>query len=198
MMFNQQLQMAYNQLAERYAEANAAMPEAVIAAANQFLQMFPSASHILDVGCGHGRDAAWFEAHGYAVANADLSLGMLAQARRIVQGPLIQADMQTLPFQDATFDGLWCDAVLLHLPKRDAPRALEEFRRVLKSGGALFVSLQYGEGEVWESISYGQNAPRFFARYAVEEAAALIIGSDFIIHHQNSSHRWLHFFARKV
>lgn len=196
-MFNQQIRTAYDQLAARYAEVNAAMPEEVIVAADQFLQMLPSVPHVLDVGCGHGRDAVWFEVHGCAVTSADLSFEMLAQACRIVQGPLIQADMQALSFQDATFDGLWCDAVLLHLPKHDAPRALEEFRRVLKSSGALFVSLQYGEGEAWESISYGQNISRFFARYTLEEAASLITGSGFFVHHQNSSHRWLHFFARK-
>jgi len=133
---------------------------------------------------------------GCTVVGAELSRGMLTQARHVVQGPLTQADMTCLPFQGAAFDGLWCNAALLHLPKRDAPCALAEFHRVLKPGGALFISLQVGEGEVWESQSYGHDAPRFFARYALEEAAALLAGVGFSIHRQELSRYWLHFFAR--
>jgi ubiquinone/menaquinone biosynthesis C-methylase UbiE len=197
-MFNQQIRSAYDQIAVHFAEAHAEMPEPLVDAADRFLQMAPSVPHILDVGCGPGRDAAWFEAHGCRVVGVDLSRGMLTQAHPIVHGPLTQLDMRVLPFRDATFDGLWCNAALLHLPKRDAPRALEEFHRVLKSSGTLFISLQSGEGEVWEPSSYGYNAPRFFARYALEEAAALLTECGFIIRYQNASRYWLHVFARAI
>ncbi len=195
-MFNQQIRTTYDQIAVSFVEAHAGIPEAVVVAADQFLQMLSAAPRLLDVGCGPGRDAAWFEAHGCFVTGADLSRGMLAQAQNVVHGSLTQAAMQSLPFQDAAFDGLWCNAALLHLPKRDVPHALAEFHRVLKSGGALFLSLQVGEGEVWESQSYGHDAPRFFARYALEEASALLTGCGFVIHRQDPSRYWLHFFAR--
>lgn len=196
-MFNQQIRTTYDQIAVSFVEAHAEIPEAVVAAADQFLRMLPAAPRLLDVGCGPGRDAAWFGTRGCRVAGADLSRGMLAQTQNFIHGPLTQAAMQSLPFRDAAFDGLWCNAALLHLPKRAAPRALAEFHRVLKSGGALFVSLQAGEGEVWESQSYGHEAPRFFARYTLEEAAALLTRCGFIIHRQDPSQYWLHFFAGK-
>lgn len=196
-MFTRQIRTTYDQVAASFAEANAAMPEMVAAAADQFLQMLPAAPCLLDVGCGPGRDAAWFETHGCGVTGADLSRGMLVHAHSIVHGPLIQAAMQSLPFRGATFDGLWCNAALLHLPKRDAPYALAECHRVLKPGGVLFISLQVGDGEVWESQSYGYDAPRFFARYSPEEATALLTCCGFAIHWQDSSRYWLHFFARK-
>jgi len=201
-MFNQQIKTTYNQIAARYAEINAAMPESLVAAAGQFLQMLPPGARILEAGCGHGRDAAWFEAQGCSATGADLSHGMLAQARHIVQGPLIQLDMRVLPFRDATFDGIWCNAALLHLPKHEAPHALEEFYRILKPTSALFISLQGGESEVWESQSYGHTAPRFFARYAPEEAAAMLTACGFTLHTQSSEYQnprryWLHLFALK-
>ncbi|MBN1873723.1 MAG: class I SAM-dependent methyltransferase [Anaerolineae bacterium] len=201
-MFNQQMQSAYDQIAPHFARVNATMPESVGTAADQFLHMLPPGAHVLDVGCGHGRDIMWFEVRGCAVTGADLSYGMLAQARQIVQSPLVQMDMRNLPFCPAAFDGVWCNAALLHLPKCDVPRALAEFRRLLKPEGVLFISLQGGEGEGWEPLSYEHNAPRFFARYVPEEVMAMLAQCGFTIVAQSSSYQsptryWLHFFAMK-
>ena len=161
-----------------------------------------SERRILELGCGHGRDAAWFEAHGLEVVAADLSAGMLAETRRRVAGPIVQLDMCALALRDGIFDGVWCDAAMLHLPKAFAPVALCEVRRVLKPRGIVFVSIQVGDAEVWETGAYDGPGARFFARYAPAEVGALIENAGFQLIEDHESYggprrKWAHYFASR-
>jgi ubiquinone/menaquinone biosynthesis C-methylase UbiE len=70
----------------------------------------------------------------------DISPGMLASlqasATRLgVEATTVQAEAETLPFDEASFDLVFGHAVLHHIP--DLPRAFEEFRRVLRPDGIL-------------------------------------------------------------
>lgn len=192
----------YDQVAERYAVVNAQMPPAVRDSARRLLKVLGAPARILELGCGHGRDAAWFEAHGADVVAADLSTGMLAEARLRVSGPVVQLDMRAVAFRGAVFDGAWSNAALLHLPKASVPDVLGEVRRILKPGGVFFVSIRVGAGETWEAVSYGRTAARFFSRYAPEEFGALIEGSGMQLLEVEESHEgprrhWAHYLARR-
>jgi ubiquinone/menaquinone biosynthesis C-methylase UbiE len=194
------MQTVYDQIAGEFANARADMPPELIIAADQFLGDTKPGALILDLGCGAGRDMAWFESRGTTVVGSDLSAGMLAQAQLVAQGCLVQADMRHLPFQTGCFQGVWCCAALLHLSKADTPRALAEVHRVLDPDGALFLSVQEGMGEGWERTTYyGKPIERFFARYRAEEMTALLVDSGFAIrdHTANSAgaRHWLNFLA---
>jgi ubiquinone/menaquinone biosynthesis C-methylase UbiE len=199
-MTTSRMQAVYDQIAEQFAGANANMPPDLIVAADQFLNLIKPGALILDLGCGAGRDMAWFENQGATVVGSDLSAGMLAQARIRVRGKLVQSDMRRLPFQRGCFQGVWCCAALLHLSKTDTPRALAEAHRVLVPAGALFLSIQEGMGEGWERTArYGEPIERFFARYRAEEMTALLVESGFEIHDHTAdsagSRHWLNFMA---
>jgi ubiquinone/menaquinone biosynthesis C-methylase UbiE len=157
------MQAVYDQIAEGFATINAAMPPELAAAVDRFLDLVGPGAHVLDLGCGAGRDMAWLENRGAIVVSSDLSMEMLVQARRRARGSLVQADMRHLPFQRGCFQGVWCGATLLHLPKADAPRALTEVHRVLTPEGAVFLSVQEGMGEGWEHTTHdGKPIERFF------------------------------------
>jgi len=178
---------AYNQIVDAYASRNhASMADNLVALAQQLISEAGSNAHILDVGCGTGRDIAWLEAQGVTVTGIDLSAGMLAYARRCVISPLVQMNMQRLAFQTGQFDGVWCCASLLHLPKQVAPEALKEMHRVLKTQHLLALSVQAGAGEGWED-GYVKGVRRFFARYTVEELSALLAHSGFAVREVSSS-----------
>jgi ubiquinone/menaquinone biosynthesis C-methylase UbiE len=189
----------YDEVAERYAVVNAQMPTAVLDSARQLLEIVGAPAHILDLGCGHGRDGAWFEVHGVDIVAADLSAGMLAEARLCVTGPVAQLDMRALAFRGQVFDGVWSNAAMLHLPKASVPDVLGEVRRVLKPGGAFFVSIAVGAGEMWEAESYGRSMPRFFSRYAPAEFGALIeiAGMQLLAIEASHGGPWAHYFARR-
>ena len=192
----------YDVIAARYAVVNAQMPAAVLDSAMQLLEMVGARARILELGCGHGRDAAWFEAHGADVVAADLSAGVLAETQQRVSGPVVQLDMRAPAFRGTVFDGVWSNAALLHLPKASVPAVLGEVRRILKPGGVFFVSIQVGEGEIWEPVSYGQPVVRFFSRYAPAEFGALIevAGMQLLDVEESQGgprRHWAHYFARR-
>ncbi|MFN0072389.1 MAG: class I SAM-dependent methyltransferase [Chloroflexota bacterium] len=172
---------AYDDLVSVYAESNhGAMPDELTSLARSIVVHAGIGSRIIDVGCGIGRDMAWFEQRGLAVTGVDLSEGMLGFARGMVQGSLAAMDMQQLGLASDVFDGAWCCASLLHLPKDSAPLALGEIRRVLKRGAMLVLSVQEGAGESWEA-SYGTNSERYFARYQAGEVVDMLIRTGFCV-----------------
>jgi ubiquinone/menaquinone biosynthesis C-methylase UbiE len=210
----ERMRAAYDRIAAGFAIRNAGMPAAFRDVFGpRFLELARRASgeavpSVLDVGCGGGRDAAWLAAGGAAVTGVDLSAGMLAQARsragQTGASPprLLQMDMRRLAFGDGCFTGAWCSASLLHLPKRDAPAALGEMRRVLVGGGVLLLALQHGETEGWEPLDaavYGESVERFFARYRAGEAESLLARSGFAVdlrqHSAGGGRTWLRFLA---
>lgn len=178
---SRRVQVAYDQIAEAYAcRWHSCMPDSLVDLARELLLRTGRGARIVEVGCGTGRDMAWLESQGARVTGIDLSSGMLAYARQHVRGALLLMDMRSLAFRSAQFDGAWCCAALLHLPKSEAPGALREVRRVLKPGGTLVLSVQIGRGECWEG-GYVQGAKRLFARYAADEMEAMLGNSWFIV-----------------
>jgi ubiquinone/menaquinone biosynthesis C-methylase UbiE len=199
---------AYDKIAPRFAEINAAMPGELKEQAGRLIARLPAApARILDLDCGAGRDIAWFEALEQQMFGADLSRGMLNQARLVTRAPLIQMDMRFLGFVPSIFQAVWCCAALLHLPKNQAPAALLEISRVLVPGGFLSLSVQKGAGEGLERcmydrpIEYGGEIERFFARYEQSEMAALLEEAGFTILQQGEntgSRLWLWYDACKA
>lgn len=99
---------------------------------------------LLDAGCGTG---LLLEMQAKAVDSAgraegvDLSNDMLDVARErcsnLLQVTLQQGSVETLNFDDASFDALSCTQTLLYV--KDMAKALQEFYRVLKPGGRIAI-----------------------------------------------------------
>lgn len=109
---------------------------------------------ILDLACGPGtltRRLAAMVAPGGEVVGVDLAEGMLTLARSM-NIPLARfelMDIESLSFDDASFDAALCGHGLQFVP--DLPRALGEARRVLRPAGRLVASvpLSSRDGTVW-------------------------------------------------
>jgi len=189
----------YDRVASDYALRNREMPGDVVVSAEQFAVLV-GAGPVLDLGCGHGRDLAWFEQRGVAVIGADLSAGMLGQAQGRVLSPLVQLDMRRPAFRSAAFRGVWSDAAILHLPKEELPRMLCEVSRVLRPGGVFFAAVQVGEGEGWEAWDCDPLTWRFFARYSCAEFATRLTDAGFLVQSQfdrriSPRRHWVHYLA---
>ena len=105
-------------------------------------QVHPAAA-VLDVGCGPGLETVSLARRagpGARVCGLDKSADFIAEARRrsAAAGLAIDyavADALALPWQDASFDHVRCERMLVYID--DVPRVLSEMRRVLRPGGTL-------------------------------------------------------------
>lgn len=115
----------------------------------------PSGVRVLELGCGkadlwlettHCRPDDWW------VVLSDLSPGMILDAQitlgiNSTRFHFLAADIQAMPFDDASFDAGIANHVLYHVP--DIGRALCELRRILRPGGVLYAATN-GRGHLRE------------------------------------------------
>lgn len=163
----------YDKIATKFADAT--WDIRLDRAIDSFAAHLSTGAKILDLGCGPGRDIVHFRQLGFQPLGADLSPGMLQEAKRRIGGALIQCDMRCLSIADASFGGVWLCASLLHLPRSQALDALLEVRRVIHPGDPLFLGVQLGEGERWKT----DNGLRLFTYYQPDELQELIEKASF-------------------
>jgi SAM-dependent methyltransferase len=102
---------------------------------------------VLDVGCGFG----WFELYALdrgarRVIGVEPDDRQLATARAHIsdeRAAFTVGSASGLPLSDGSVDTVVCWEVLEHLPQGSEPAAFAEFRRVLRPGGALYLSTPY-------------------------------------------------------
>jgi SAM-dependent methyltransferase len=101
---------------------------------------FDDEADVLEVGCGDAN--VWRESleripPGWRLTLTDFSPGMVDAARAVLgdRAECAVADVQELPFPDASFDAVIANHMLFHV--EDRPRALGELARVLLPGGAF-------------------------------------------------------------
>jgi SAM-dependent methyltransferase len=134
-------------------------------------------SHLLDAGCGSGRELDELAARG-RVAGVDLSPVAVASARARGHADVHCAPIEHLPFADETFDLVTCLDVIEHTP--DDRDALAELRRVTRPGGLLVVTVP-AYPSLWSAHDV---ACRHFRRYrsATLRAAATESGWTVLYH----------------
>ncbi|PHV69602.1 SAM-dependent methyltransferase [Sporanaerobium hydrogeniformans] len=136
-----------------------------------FLAKLAKGSHILDAGCGSGRDAKNFKDLGYEVTAIDASESMCALASEYMHQPVEQLRFQDIDFKDV-FDGIWASASLLHVPSEELPEVLERFYKALKAQGVLYASFKYGDFE-------GDRNGRYFHDLKEDKAKELFTKAGF-------------------
>lgn len=131
----------YNELAETYAAGRHRFDITPIL--EEFARLLPLGARILDAGCGAGEPVArYFVDRGDAVTGIDVSERMLALARQQVpEATLQRMDLRVLKFPPDSFDGLAAVYVVFHLPRAEHAALFAGFKRVLKPGGVLLLTL---------------------------------------------------------
>jgi ubiquinone/menaquinone biosynthesis C-methylase UbiE len=100
----------------------------------------PPESRVLEVGCGTGRTACHLAAQGHRVTAVDIRRDMLAKAERRAAREGVQVDfregnIQSLPFEEESFDVILAESVTIFA---DVRKSVAEYYRVLKPGGVLY------------------------------------------------------------
>lgn len=99
---------------------------------------------ILDVGCGAGRVTAKLTDQEFNITGVDIVPECLAAARRSNPATplkLVGCDMCALPFQDCSFDEVWCLRYSFNalLTEEDRIAALKEMSRICRPKGRILI-----------------------------------------------------------
>lgn len=133
---------------------------------HKFLSYLPQAAHILDAGCGSGRDSLAFKKAGYKVTAMDGSEAMCNQTAALIGQPVRKMIFQEIEDIDC-YHGIWACATLLHVPEEDMVDVFRRLSRALKNEGILYASFKYGDFE-------GERNGRYFSDYTEERFAKLL------------------------
>jgi len=154
---------------------------------------------VLSVGSGPGRDGLLLKERGFTVTCLDASKEMVKLCEEKGFHSVL-GDFNDMPFDEASFDGVWAYTSLLHVEKSQVHKALQEIKRVLKPGGILGLGLIEGETEEYRESS-GIKMPRWFSFYRKEEIGLLLKKEGFeIIHFEQfkpGSKNYLNFIAKR-
>lgn len=146
-----------------------------------FKKLLP-AGKIIDIGCGAGRDGVLFTDVGYKYLGIDASREMINEAKkRVISGKFEVMDFYEIKFPENTFDGFWCAASLLHIPKKRISKVLKNISKIVKKDGIGFISLKekrgVEEGLIKEEKFGG--IERYFSFYTKKEFERILNNNKF-------------------
>lgn len=169
---------------------------------DEFLSFVKKGGHILDLGCGSGRDSKYFLENGFSVTAWDAVKEFCEETRRLCE-PYLSAQTEhcsqsensavsKLNAQDSLFpqkfsveqktfsdlafqnefDAVWACASLLHVPKSELPQIIEKIQNTLTPHGIFYCSFKEGDFE-------GERNGRYFSDFLQDELCSLVEKSIF-------------------
>jgi len=175
--------LGYDRIAERY-EAWASRVR--VEERNRYIRLLqeslPSASRVLELGCGSGALVTKSLAERFHVTGVDISEHQIELASAAVpSAEFICADMSTVKFPAASFDAVAAFYSIVHVPRAEHP---DLFRRIfcwLRPGGLFLTTLGIGNKSVdyepdWLGVPmYWSSSDAAGAREAIEGAGFRIL-----------------------
>ena len=145
---------------------------------------------VLDLGCGFGYYTDYFDGIGAHAVGVDGAEGMIRIAReRYPRSVFSVADLSDpLPFEDASFDLVFCNQVLMDMDGIEG--VFQECRRVLKDGGLFYYSIVHPAffGGSWLRDERGYCHAKAVSRYLAPFAARNHFWGDTPHFHRPLSH----------
>lgn len=140
---------------------------------NRFVNYLLKGAHVLDAGCGSGRDSKAFLDLGYDVTAFDASKEMCIRASEYIKRDVINMRFEDISYNNE-FDGIWACASLLHVPVDDLPEIMHKMNNALKKDGVMYASFKRGDGTK-------KRGERVFSDYNKESVVPLFEDAGFSI-----------------
>jgi 2-polyprenyl-3-methyl-5-hydroxy-6-metoxy-1,4-benzoquinol methylase len=160
----------------------------------KFTSLFKSQASVLDVGCGSGVKSEILEKNGLKVTGIDFSEKMLEIAKRRAPMAKFQLlDIYALSDFHEKFDGIFAQAVLLHIPKKDIREIVHSLKEKLNPGGYFYVAVKEQrpgekEEEMVKESDYGYEYERFFSYFTAEEMKNIFMSEGVDIIYESTTH----------
>lgn len=188
---------AYQADAAAYAAGTAALPESVARDLDEFARRVVPGGHVLEIGSGPGRDARELEARGLVVRRTDITPAFVD----LMRADGFEADVLDPLVDDlgGPYDGVWVDAVLMHVARDHVPTLFARLAAATRPGGTLHLSTQEGEGAEWLVRGHVSGARHFTfwreepLRVALTDAGWQV---ELLRRSETANGTWLDVFAR--
>jgi 2-polyprenyl-3-methyl-5-hydroxy-6-metoxy-1,4-benzoquinol methylase len=133
-----------------------------------FLSLITAQSHILDLGCGSGRDSLFFKHKGHKITAVDGSRQIAQIASERLQQTVLLQDFNHLTLLDR-YEAIWACASLLHCKLANLPLILNNLKKHLKRKGIFYASFKYAPTSYEAKDENG----RFFSYLSTHDAERL-------------------------
>ncbi len=136
---------------------------------------------ILDLGCGPGRDLIAFQEMGYDVTGVDATPAFVQMAKQIAGVTVWQQSFLSLDLPSNSFDGIFANASLIHVPSAEMFRVLQHLYQSLTDRGVLVMSMLLGDREGFSERPTGY---RYVTGWEYETLEPILLAAKFeILHH---------------
>lgn len=138
----------------------------------EFIQSFEEHNvHIVcDAACGFGKYSALLCANGFQVSGFDIAGSSIHLTKQILHflgmdsivNNYTVADILNTPYENNQFDAVVAHAIIDHLPKADAIKAISELHRIIHTNGLIYLSfsgMQPNDTAFQYTHSYDGNFP---------------------------------------
>lgn len=205
-MKNEELRKTYNKIAQDWGNDHSG-DTWWLKGANKFLEFLPVGSKVLDLGCGSGYKTAYIKEKGYDVEGCDFSEGMVELSKNNFPDINFEVfDLYDLDKMNKKFDGIFCQAVLLHIPKKDIFNILNNMKSLLNDNGYLYIAVKEkrdseSEEEIVKENDYGYDYERFFSYFTISEFKdyfnKLNMKVVYLLSEGSSKRTWINLVAKK-
>ena len=165
MDFKQQLKKAYDKDAQRRDKAEGKRDQWKLDLREKFANLLKKENKqtVLELGSGAGLDAKFLQDKGFDVLATDLSPEMVKMCKkRGLKAEVV--DLYNLSSLNTKFDGIFSMNVLLHVPRKDLDKVLENIANTLNEDGIFFYGVYGGhDGEETFTDKTKMGLPRFFS-----------------------------------
>ncbi len=150
-----------------------------------------SGGHVMELGSGPGTDADYLDSRGLRVERTDATAAFVQRLRaRGHHARLLDARAHDY---GGPFDGVWANAVLLHLSPEQLEQALLTAWRATRPGGVLGVTLKEGDGSRWSTAKLDR--PRHFTYWRADALADVLLRTGWVVdtieHYDGRLEPWL-------
>lgn len=174
---------------------------------DKFLSFLPASGSILDVGCGPGQKSKYLINKGFSITGIDFSEKMIQLAKEYAPEAkfFVRNIKEHLNFEES-FDGVFAQAVLLHIPKKEVKKVMENIIQPLNSGGYFYLAVKElrinnPEEEIVKENDYGYDYERFFSYFRLEELKDILLELGLNVIYEkvapSGDTRWIQIIAKK-
>ena len=134
----------YNEMSQEFIDSTVNVDFTITQ--NKFINKLQAGCHILDYGCGSGRDSKCFINKGFQVTAIDGSIELCKYASELTGLNVKHMYFQELCDIDV-YDAIWACSSILHLPYSDLKDVMAKMIVALKQNGIIYTSFKYGKYE---------------------------------------------------